>query len=130
MKLLYDRQQIEIDDELSFRNFTNQSFKDKYPLDKIEGKTIYQSSFYHEKPKARTFDDRMKNVTFLNCNLDNCIIPPGNIVVRCSTQKFRVNPIDKKDYLIDDDDKLVRPLGIKQLSLFRRLINWIKSLCQ
>jgi hypothetical protein len=85
--------EIEYDDELSFRSFVNET-----PLD-LSGKVIYASSFYHEKP-ATPFVG-MSNVTFVNCNLDNCFIPDGMYLVDCSTRKFAVNPKDGKDWFLD-----------------------------
>ena len=83
-----------IDDSVSFKSWVNEQPPD------LSGKIVYASSFYHEKPANPL--DGMTGMTFINCNLDNCIIPSGVTLIDCSNRKFAVNPEDGKDWILDN----------------------------
>lgn len=97
---------INYDMKYSFKDFTNRSLRDAKDLN---GKTIYASVFLQEIPDSRIFPENMKGVTFVNCNLDNVYIPPGNTVIGGSQRRFRVQN-DLRDWLIDENNKPIEPL--------------------
>ena len=70
---------------------------------------IRGSCFSQEKPDTRIFPSDMVGVTFINCNLDNCIIPEGNFIIDCSQKKFKVQS-DGKDWILDENYKPVEVL--------------------
>jgi len=57
----------------------------------------------HASPLVKVFPDGMHDVTFINCNLDNCIIEGVNVVVgeRSNNRKIRVMN-DGDDWILDD----------------------------
>ena len=73
----------------------------------MNGLTIVGSCFSHEKPDTRCFPEDMHDVTFINCNLDNCYIPPFNNTTKgCSRERFAVQN-DLNDWIIDEEDNPV-----------------------
>lgn len=81
----------------SNRDFTGQSLADRSD---ISGETIENSCFSNETPHADIFPDDMVGVTFVDCNLDNCFVPPGNTIIRGSHRFFKAQP-DGQDWLVD-----------------------------
>lgn len=92
MTIDFNGEDITIDDEFSYRDYVNQI------VDIPDGITVYMSCFAQEHevwsdpdkdgnstlisdtPKL-PFMESMKNVKFLNCNMDGCIVPSGNMVI-------------------------------------------------
>lgn len=99
---------IEFDEEWSGRNFAQRILRDA----KLDGKTVYASSFMQEKPDTQVFPDNMIGVTFVNCNLDNCVIPPGNTVIGGSRKRWRVQN-DLRDWELDANNQPVKVLSEK-----------------
>jgi hypothetical protein len=74
------------------------------------GATIYALSFSSEEPDTKVFPDTMTGITFLECHLDNVIVPPGNLIVNFYTNspiryKFQN---DLREWIIDDQDKPIK----------------------
>ena len=87
----------------SHKDFTGQCLIERTDLN---GQTITGSCFSHEVPDTHIFPDDMTGVTFINCNLDNCFIPDGNIVQGGSQRRYM--NIDGVDTLVDADNQ---PIG-------------------
>ncbi len=109
---------IDYDEEFSFKFFSNYSFA----LNEIDlsGKTIYSSVFSTEILDFEPFHKDMKDVTFVNCSLDNVVIPNGNTVIYNNgfyQKRFKVQN-DGEDWVIDKDNKPIEPMNKK---LFLRL---------
>lgn len=75
----------------------------------MSGIIIEGSCFSHEKPDSQVFPRDMVNTTFVDCNLDNCIIPEGNRVTGGSQRRFKVQN-DLNDWLVDDSVRPIKPL--------------------
>jgi len=98
---------IDYDLKYSFKDYTNRNLLDAKDLN---GKTIYATVFMQEIPDSRIFPEGMKGVTFVNCNLDNVIVPEGNTVIDGSRKRFKVQN-DLRDWLIDENNKPIEPLN-------------------
>lgn len=110
----YDGKDIEINEELSRRDFTGRSLKDRH----ITG-NIYGSCFSQEIPGSEIFPDDMSGVTFYDCNLDNCVVPIDNAIIGGSNQTFKVQN-DGNDWVLDDADAPTLPVNadvFKKLNL-------------
>lgn len=84
----------------SDKDFTGQDLSDRLDMN---GLIIENSCFSQEIPHRKIFPALMSGITFKGCNLDNCFIPPGNIVSSdCSRKVFKVQN-DGEDWLIDPD---------------------------
>lgn len=103
----YEGQILEYDENYSGKSFIYQDLSDRKDMDGI---TIYSSIFASEIPDTKIFSDNMKNVRFVNCNLDNIIIPPGNILQNCSNRRFKIQN-DGNDWIIDNSNKPIKPLN-------------------
>lgn len=104
-EVMVEGQLIKYNDEWSFKILMNQ-----YALDIPDGIVIYRSSFYWEQPDSKPFRDDMRGVTFVNCNLDNLIIPNGNTVIGGSQRKFKAQA-DGEDWIVNDQKQPLEPLN-------------------
>jgi len=98
---------IEYDDRYSHKDYTTGKL---YAEKNLKNLIIYNSCFSKETPDLKVFPTEMTGVTFYNCNLDNCFIPPGNTVIGGATRRFMVQN-DRNDWLIDKDNKPLEPLN-------------------
>jgi hypothetical protein len=100
--------EYECDEALSFKDFSNQ------PVTHLDfnGKVIYSTVFYHETPDYAPFPKDMKGTTFIKCNLDNVIVPEGNMIIDCTQRRFKAQN-DLNDWLIDENDNPVKPVDFK-----------------
>ena len=94
------------DEKYSWKDFTGQILTDRKDLN---DKIIFGSCFSQEIPDTKVFPDDMKNVIFVNCNLDNVYIPAGNIVMGSTQRRFKVMN-DWEDWIVDKDNKPIEPI--------------------
>lgn len=102
MKILLGttNQTIDCNEEYSFKNYTRMS-----GISIPNGTIVYRSCFSQDNPDTPVFKEGMIGVTFYNCNLDNVLIPVGNIVGAENTQKrFRIQN-DLNDWIVDTNNK-------------------------
>ena len=104
--VLYDGQIIEYSDEYSHKGQIS-SWRDK---NIPPGTVIYNTHFSKEIPDTKVFPDNMTDVTFYNCNLDNVVLPTGNIYINHTPQRRYKCQNDLMDWEIDETDKPIRPL--------------------
>ena len=90
----------------SHKDFTGQSLKD---CDDLNGLTITGSCFAQEKIDSDIFPDVMTGATFVNCNLDNCLIPSGNTIEGGSHRRYK--SFDGVDWLVDENNTPVKVLS-------------------
>lgn len=109
-KNIIDGQEFIYNDEYSHKDFTGRKLLNAKDLNGI---TIFGSCFSHEIPGTKVFPDDMKDVTFINCNLDNVYIPAGNQTIGCSQRKFKVQN-DLMDWILDEDLKPKEPIMKKE----------------
>lgn len=89
------------DDAYSLQTLTGKSFVEKgIP----QGTVIYKGYFSSEIPDTVIFPANMKGVTFVNCWLDNIVIPAGNTLVNCSTVTYQAQN-DLRDWKLSDDTR-------------------------
>lgn len=88
----------------SFKDFTGLKLL-KEPLHGI----VKGSCFDQKEPDTRVFH-KDSTATFVNCNVNNCLIPPGCTVRGGSTLRH-LPQIDGCDWEVDEDDKPVRVFG-------------------
>ena len=113
----------EINKKYSFKDFTGMNSGD-FPASEFNGTVIKGSSFYQESdysdkgldanppdPSKSIFPVDMENVIFDRCNLDNVIIPQGNMILpTCTNKKIRVQN-DWDDWILGNDNKPVEPMN-------------------
>lgn len=102
------------DDELSLKDLTTRTFEN----DDLSGKVIYGSTFYRETPNSIIFNNKMTGVTFINCNLDNIVIPEGNTLIDCTTRTIKVQN-DCEDWFVDS--KTLQPKEPVSKEEFKKL---------
>lgn len=85
--------------QYSNKDFTGQYLVDKNDMDNL---VIENSCFSNEIPNVHIFPESMVGVTFVDCNLDNVFIPPGNTIVNGSHRFFKVQD-DGQDWIVDPD---------------------------
>lgn len=88
------------------KNYTGWNLSDRTDMG---GLTIEGLCLSNETPNAMVLPPNLTGTTFVDCNLDNVFIPPGNTLVRCRVARFRVQE-DGLDWLLDEDLNPVRPL--------------------
>lgn len=92
-------EKLSYDDLLSAQDFTGRKLTDHSDLD---GKIIRGSNFSQSEPETIVFPARMKGVTFIDCNLDNVLIPAGNTIIGGSRRRLKIQS-DGEDWLLDDN---------------------------
>ena len=95
--------------DYSNKDFTNSILT---KVKDLNGQVIRGSCFGKEVPDTKVFPADMRDVTFINCNLDNCLIPEGNTVIDCTTRRYKVQE-DGEDWIIDKDLKPIEPVNKK-----------------
>lgn len=93
--------------DYSHKDFTGCNLVDATDMG---GLTITGSCFAQEKPDTAVFPNGMAGVTFVGCNLDNCIIPPGNSVNGGSRNRIMVQD-DGYDWIVDETNTPIQKLG-------------------
>jgi hypothetical protein len=101
----YNGQPIVYDDEFSLKNFSGQSFEKD-----LSGLTIFTSNFAQEIPDTQVFSPKMTGATFVNCNLDNVLIPPGNTVIGGTQRRYQAQS-DGQDWIVDANNVPTEPLN-------------------
>lgn len=105
-----------ISEKYSFKDFSGISLSDVDDL--TPGTIIRGSCFYQEGHlDAHIFPETMTGVTFERCNLDNCHIPPGNVLadqagIPCANKQILVQN-DLRDWQLDAEGKPVEVMGKK-----------------
>jgi hypothetical protein len=79
------------------KDFTGHDLSDRKDMDNL---TITGLCLSNETPNAFVLPPNLKGVTFVDCNLDNVFIPVGNVMVRGSNRRFKVQE-DGEDWIID-----------------------------
>lgn len=100
-----DGQRFDEDKRYSFRDHTGHDLTGRKDMD---GLVIARACFSRET-FGDAFPPSMKGAVFVECNLDNCAIPPGNSVVQCSTRRFAVQN-DRHDWEVDERGAPVKRL--------------------
>ena len=67
-------------------------------------------------PRADIFPDGTDNVTFINCNLDNIILPKNSTLINCSNRRIRsfkdvAGEKSEDDRVLDEDNKPIRKVN-------------------
>jgi hypothetical protein len=114
---------VTYNDKYSFRDFTGQKLLD---VKDLEGITIFGSCFSQEllgeisKGSVKVFPDNIKNITFINCNLDNVKVKPGWTTTGCSERNFKVkkdkNGKDLGDWIIDTDGNYIKKVNDEEIT--------------
>lgn len=99
----------------SSRDYTNLILDDVGPY--MNEEIIRGACFSQQNPDTKVFPDEMSGVTFVNCNLDNCVIPEGNTLIDCSNRRFKVQN-DLNDWEIDKNNNPVRLVDWKYFEKF------------
>ena len=90
----------------SLKDFTGRTLKD---AEDLKDMIVYASCFSQETPDSHIFPENMKDITFVNCNLDNVYIPAGNTIVGGSQRRFKVQN-DKMNWFVDKNNNPIEPL--------------------
>lgn len=104
----WNGQIIQYSDRYSFQDLTNAA-----PLLIPSGTTVYQTVFMPQEPDTVIFDPAMAGVTFIECSMNNTIIPSGNFVknvYRPAPIRFR-HQNDRRYWEIDAENKPVHVIS-------------------
>lgn len=83
----------------------------KVPIEEINDTEIIGSGFGKGIPwDSSMFPEGMKGVTFIRCNLDNCVVPEGNTIGQGCTNKHHMVMNDGENWIVDKDLKPIEPL--------------------
>jgi len=112
--------------QYSFQDFTNQDFRSATDLNGsvIIGSCFYQTcaSDFTGDPLRHIFPGDMRDVAFVECNLDNVYIPVGNTMHKCSQRRIkRMN--DGEYWFVDENLKPTEPIHIKRLVLLNENVD-------
>lgn len=108
MRIEHEGTTYEVDEELSFKIFTNWDLKEHPELD-LNGKIIYASSFYNETPDADILPTGLSGATFIKCDLNNVIVPGDNTIIDCTQERIEVMN-DLRSWVTDPEGNAVKVL--------------------
>lgn len=111
-------QDITYNDKYSSKDFTGRNLLD---VKDLEGKIIFGSCFSQETPDTKVFPD-VKNLTLINCNLDNVYLDKNWQVIGGTQRRFKVQN-DLEDWIIDKDNKPTEPILKEQFQKLGISIN-------
>jgi hypothetical protein len=95
-----------INEKYSFIDCTGQSLK-KVSTSELNNTTIKGTCFSQEEPDTDIFPAGMTGLTFEGCNLENVVIPSGNIAAKdCVTWRVKV----QNDGMFWEIDKSNQPI--------------------
>lgn len=114
-KIIYNGQEYDCDDKHSCKDYTGLDWANR---EKLDGLVIQGSCFSQEIPDRKIFPPQMAGVTFIECNLDNCQIPAGNIVLGGTKRKFKVQN-DGEDWIVDDSHLPIEPVNKKYFEMLK-----------
>jgi len=97
------------DDVLSFQNFTQRCLITR----DFNNKIVYASCFSQDNPDTVVFNSDTIGTIFVNCNLDNVLIPVGVIIRGGSQRRYKVQN-DGNDWIVSKQDKPLEPINAKQ----------------
>lgn len=91
----------------------------KLPISDFNNSEIIGSCFYQQvAPDTQVFPSGIIGTKFTRCNLDNVLIPPGNIIeFDCCHRKIKIQN-DLEDWVVDSSLKPIEPVNRK---IFERL---------
>lgn len=104
-----------MDKTYSLKDFTGHDLSGRKDMDNL---VIEGSCFSNETPNAQIFPASLKNTIFVDCNLDNVFIPPGNTVKGGSTKFFQAQN-DGNDWLLDP--QTLQPLEPLDKVIYQKL---------
>lgn len=104
---------VNYDDSYSFQRFNGQSLVDR----EMDGLTIYDSSFASPEPDTDVFPPKMTGATFVDCDLSNVTIPPGNKVIGGTQKRYKAQN-DGEDWLVDKNNAPVKPIDEERFIKF------------
>lgn len=108
--MIYEGVEYEISEAYSFKDMTGWNLSDRKDMDGI---VVYASCLSNETPDAMVLPAKLKDCTFIKCNLDNVHVPEGNVVIDCNQRRFKCQN-DGEDWIIDTvEKKPVEPLNKK-----------------
>lgn len=113
-------------EKYSFQDFTNQNLRSATDLN---GAVIIGSCFYQTcaadftgDPLRHIFPGDMRDVAFVECNLDNVYIPPGNTIRQCSHRRIKLMN-DREYWFVGEDLKPTQPIHEKRLKLLQENVD-------
>lgn len=113
-------------EKYSFQDFTNQYLREAADLDGsvVVGSCFYQVCSYDfvGDPLRHIFPEDMQEVVFVDCNLDNVYIPPGNTMRGCSHRRIK-QMNDREYWFIDENLTPTEPIHKKRLMRLKANVN-------
>lgn len=95
-----------INTKYSYKSLNRQSFTKIDPKD-FTGEII-GSSFFQINPFTDVFPPNLTGVIFTRCNLDNCNVPIGCVVVGGTNKHIKIQN-DQEYWIVDDQLKPISP---------------------
>jgi len=129
MKLLRDelKQILTDNDALDYKGYSaacsgmKRGWKRKSLLDipakEFNNTEIIGSCFAQDNPFTDVFPSGITGVTFVNCNLNNCNIPAGNIIQGGSNKHHKAQN-DGEEWIVNNNLKPIEPLKPKNYDTY------------
>jgi len=101
-----------MNEKYSYKDFLQKTFTETDPAEWNDTEVI-GSCFAQEKPNTEVFPNGIRNVRFIKCNLDNCIVPV-ECTIEGGTHKLIQVQNDLEDWLLDELLNPVEPMNKTQ----------------
>ena len=98
----------------SHADYTGRTFLASDPAE-WSGSTLIGTCFAQEQPGTQVFPAGTSDVMFIDCNLDNVLLPAESVAMGGCRRQFCVQA-DAEDWLVDDAGEPTAPLNPKRFA--------------
>lgn len=110
MNIIYNGIEYNISEKYSNKDMTGWNLSNRKDMNGI---VISNSCLSNEILDASVLPSDLSGTTFIDCNLDNVIVPVGNLVLGGSQRKFKCQN-DGEDWIVDAiQKKAIEPVNKK-----------------
>lgn len=91
---------MEINEKYSYKDFSGQILINEPAGDFSNSEIIGANFFQCNQPRKNVFPSGSENIEFIDCNLDNCVLPSNSTLTRSTNLQIKV--IDGEDCIVDE----------------------------
>ena len=99
---------MSVNEKYSYKDLVDQNFTTVDAPEFNNSEIVGSNFFQYNAPRSNVFPSDMTGVTFKNCNLDNCNIPAGNTLEKCTNLHIKI--IDEIACIVNESEEKIETL--------------------